>query len=146
MEVANRVVVLCARVLQREHCTVHACALRVTKYKYVRVFFSKGSAGGFPLSRAKASSNLKSKAFFFLFGLLQWPLPTLPLSFPKPFPLLFSFFSFSIYREGGKMIMHQNRVFATPSIPHPGQPKPNPAYLDQYGGCCKRFWGQVGEV
>ena len=50
------------------------------------------------------------------------------------------------YRAGRKMIMHQNRVFATPSIPHPGQPKPNPAYLDQYGGCCKRFWGQVGEV
>ena len=50
------------------------------------------------------------------------------------------------YREGGKMIMHQNRIFATPSTPHPGQPKPNPAYLDQYGGCCKRFWGQVGEV
>jgi len=44
------------------------------------------------------------------------------------------------------MIMRQNRVFATPSTPHPGQPKPNPAYLDQYGGCCKRFWGQVGEV
>ena len=51
-----------------------------------------------------------------------------------------------LYREGGKMIMHQNRIFATPSTPHPGQPKPNPAYLDQYGGCCKRFWGQVGEV
>jgi len=50
------------------------------------------------------------------------------------------------YREGGSMIMQQNRGFATPSIPHPGQPKPNPAYLDQYGGYCKRFWGQVGEV
>ena len=51
-------------------------------------------------------------------------------------------------REGGVMIMRQNRVFATPSTPHPGQPKPNPAYLDQYGGCCKRFWGPsgVGEV
>ena len=36
------------------------------------------------------------------------------------------------------MIMHQNRIFATPSTPHPGQPKPNPAYIDQYGGCCKR--------
>ena len=44
------------------------------------------------------------------------------------------------------MIMHQNRIFATPSTPRPGQPKPNPAYLDQLGGCCKRFWGQVGEV
>ena len=42
------------------------------------------------------------------------------------------------------MTMHQNRVSTTPSIPHPGQPKPNPAYLDQYGGCCKRFWGQGG--
>jgi len=50
------------------------------------------------------------------------------------------------YRAGGVMIMRQNRVFATPSTPHPGQPKPNPAHLDQYGGCCKRFWGQVGEV
>ena len=44
------------------------------------------------------------------------------------------------------MIMHQNCIFATPSTPRPGQPKPNPAYLDQLGGCCKRFWGQVGEV
>jgi hypothetical protein len=35
------------------------------------------------------------------------------------------------YREGGKLILHQNRIFATPSTPHPGQPKPNPAYLDQ---------------
>jgi hypothetical protein len=38
------------------------------------------------------------------------------------------------YREGRKMNMHQNRIFATPSTPHPGQPKPNPAYLDQKGG------------
>ena len=50
-----------------------------------------------------------------------------------------------LIQGGRKMNMQQNCTFATPSTPHPGQPKPNPAYLDQYGGCCKQFWGQVGD-
>ena len=50
------------------------------------------------------------------------------------------------YREGRKMNMRQNLVFATPRKPHPGHPIPNQAYLDQLGGCCSLFWSQVGEI
>ena len=57
-----------------------------------------------------------------------------PLSAPTP------------YREGRKMNMRQNLVFATPRKPHPGHPILNQAYLDQLGGCCSLFWSQVGEI
>ena len=51
---------------------------------------------------------------------------------------------------GAEMIMRQNSHFRDPQhtqYPTPANPtEPNPAYLDQLGGCCKLLWGQMGEV